>query len=247
MNRSLFLLFIVFTSVLNAQNNLTDPKLYHDVYTPENVIDSIYGITMYEKLNQRLSGDSTRNCNGYACSGFITDYYSDGTTILHKGFYEEGQLKIYKNFYPDGTVERNFKVIDLKKSKMVLYYPNGNTKSEVIYIDKEPLIWKDYYKNGNLEFEEEKHKSFLYHIKKATYFEDGKPENVLELVDKKKLIYDQTTYYPNGNIKEKGQVQFNKATFDYLKINSWTVYDETGKPIKEIIYANGSVHKEKAL
>ncbi|TXB66691.1 hypothetical protein FRY74_00470 [Vicingus serpentipes] len=239
--RFIFLLTLLLSfSVLFAQNDLTDVSLYHNTYEPSEVIDPTYGIKMYEPLNMMLGNDSTRNDNnGYAANGFLEDYYKSGE-LLHKGFYVEGQLKIYKNYYPSGNIERNFRMTDLKKSKMTLYYDKEDLiKSDAVYIENEALKWTDYYQNGNVEFEEEYHKSFQYYIKKANYYENGKPENVLELIDKKKLVYTQSYYYDNGNMKEQGSVKYNKAMFDYERIGVWKLFDKDGNPTKQQKYING--------
>jgi antitoxin component YwqK of YwqJK toxin-antitoxin module len=234
----LILIFSVFG--LFAQNDLTDVSLYHNTYEPSEVIDPTYGIKLYEPLNMMLGNDSTRNDNnGYAANGFLEDYYKSGN-LLHKGFYVEGQLKIYKNYFPSGNLERNFRMTDLKKSKMTLFYDKEDAiKSDIIYIENEALKWVDYYSNGNVEFEEEYHKSFQYYIKKANYFENGKPENVLELDDKKKLVYTQSYYYDNGNLKEQGSVKYNKAMFDYERIGVWKLFDKNGSVTKQQKYING--------
>ena len=215
-----------------SQNDLTDKKLYHNTYDAKKVIDETYGIVMYEKLNMMLGDKSTRNgMNGYAANGFLEDYYTTGE-LLHKGFYVDGQLKIYKNYYPNGNVERNFRMVDIKKSKMTLFYENATMKSDIVYVENEPLSWIDYYANGMIEFEEIYDKSFQYYERKATYFTSGKPENILELTDNKKLIYNQISYFENGNIKEQGIVKYNKSMFDYERIGDWKLYDEKGAAIK---------------
>ncbi len=237
-------LLVALTSV--AQNNLKDKKLYHDVYMPEVVIDEKYGITMYEKLNMMLGGDTVRNHNGYAANGFIEDFYTAGQ-LLHKGFYVEGQLKIYKNYYPNGQVERNFRMVDLKKSKMDIFTKEGKVKSKIVYIGNEALKWEDYYPNGMLEFVEVYDKNIQYYVEKANYYEDGSPENTLVLDHKKKLLYTQTYFHVNGQVKEIGEMQYDKSMFDYKRLGTWRQFDKNGNPTKEIKYANGEVHSEKDL
>ncbi len=242
------LMSIVVTSLCSfAQNDLTDKKLYYNTYDSNKVIDETYGIVMYEKLNMMLGKDSIRNgANGYAANGFIEDYYTSGQ-LLHKGFYVDGQLKIYKNFYPNGQVERNFRMVDIKKSKMTLFYKDGVMKSDIVYIENEALSWVDYYPNGTVEFEEIYDKSFQYYIKKGEYFKNGKPENILELTDTKKLIYTQSSFYENGNVKEQGTLKYNKAMFDYERFGEWKLYNENGVAVKSQKYVNGVVQSEQNL
>lgn len=234
-----FTLLLISFTALSAQNDLTDVSLYHNTYEASKVVDPVYGIKLYEPLNMMLGNDSTRNDgNGYAANGFLEDYYKSGE-LLHKGYYVEGQLKIYKNYYTNGNVERNFRMVDLKKSKLTLFYEDGKMKSDALFITNEALKWIDYYPNGNMEFEEVYHKSFQYYIKKANYFEDGSPENVLELKDKKKLIFTQSYYYDNHQLKEQGAVKYDKAVFDYERIGVWKLYDKNGSLTKSQKYING--------
>ncbi|MBL4670187.1 MAG: hypothetical protein JKY30_13115 [Flavobacteriales bacterium] len=118
-----YILILVMVSPIFGQNQskLDAQNLSGNKYIPEAVIDSKYGIIMYEKLNMMLGGDTVRNQNGYAANGFIQDYYTSGQ-LLHKGFYVDGQLKVYKNYFPNGKVERNFRMVDLNKAKMDIFY-----------------------------------------------------------------------------------------------------------------------------
>jgi len=249
MKKKLYILIFLFLVVysLKSQNDLSDKSLYHSTYIPDVVLNKKYGIIMYEKLNMMLGGDTVRNdMNGYAANGYEEDYYTTGQ-LLHKGYYMDGQLKVYKNYFPNGNVERNFRMIDLKRSKMTIYYEEGGVKSDIVYIGSEALKWEDYYRNGTLEFVEEYDKSFQYYIRKANYSENGTPENTLELTDKKRLIYLQSYYHPNGKLKEQGQVKYNKTMFDYERFGEWIIYNDSGVPIKEQKYAVGKIISEKNL
>lgn len=243
----LFACLIAIVNVALAQNNLTDKSLYGKTYDPKVVIDSKYGITMYEPLNMMLGSDTVRNdANGYAANGYEEDFYITGQ-LMHKGFYVDGQLKIYKNYFPNGNVERNFRLIDLKKSKMTLYYEDGTVKSEVTYILNEPQKWEDYYPNGQLEFVEEFDKNIQYYKFKANYFENGTPENTLELVNKKKLTYVQSYYHDNGQLKEQGEIIYDQNEFDYKQNGTWKRFDKNGSPTKELKYYKGEMKSEKDL
>lgn len=240
-------LILIYSLSSSAQNNLKDKSLYYKTFDSKDIIDETYGIVIYEQLNMMLGEGSTRNgINGYAANGFLEDYYTTGQ-LLHKGFYVDGQLKIYKNYFPNGNVERNFRMVDIKKSKMTIFYEDGTMKSDIVYIENEALSWIDYHPNGLVEFEEIYDKSFQYYEKKGNYFKDGKPESVLELTDKKKLLYNQSYYFENGNLKEQGVVKYNKAMFDYERIGEWKLYNESGVAIKIQKYTNGVVHSEQDL
>lgn len=210
-------------------------------HTASEVIDPVYGIILYEKLNFSLGGDSVRNTKkGYACQGWVEDYY-EGGQILHKGYYVDGQLQVYKNYYENGQLERSFKLTSIKKSTMLLFYRSGQLKSEVNYYEGSPQLWKDFYSNGNPEFIEEYDKEMVYVIQRKSYFEDGKPESIFELINQKKKIYSKKDYYENGNIKDEGEMKFNPIMIDYQKEGKWKSYNEKGALISEELYSNGEL------
>lgn len=235
------------SSFLKGQNNLSDKKLYHHTYKAAEVIDSVYGITMYEPLNIMLGNDSIRNDrNGYAANGYEEDFYENGQ-LLHKGFYVEGQAKVYKNYYPNGNMERNFRMLDLKKSRLTLFYEDETVKSNITFILNQAIEWKDYYTNGTLEFIEKYHRSFEYHLLKASYYNNGNIKEIMELVKKKKLEYDQMEYYLNGTVKAQGKVRFDRNTFDYQKIGTWKFFNKKGKLEKIQKYLDGKMQSEKKM
>ncbi len=211
-------------------------------YTQKEVYDSTYGINIYERLNANVGGDSVRNDKkGYASQGWVEDQYESGK-LLHKGYYVDGSLRIYKNYYENGKIERSFKVNDLKRCTMVLYYSDSTMKSEVVYYNGQVQKQKDYYPNGKLEYDEESEKNMIYLVRRNSYFTDGNPESLFEIIDPKKKVYTKKEYYPNGNIKEEGAMVFDKAAIDYRKEGKWKVYDEKGKATEEY-YVNGELNK----
>jgi hypothetical protein len=224
---TLFLFLLLCASSAQAQffGQVPEPTKYK----AEKVVDPEYGITIYEKLNFETGGDSVRNDKkGYAVQGWLEDIYESGA-VIHKGYYEDGHLKAYKNFYENGAVERQFKIIDFKRCNLQLFYPDGKKKSDITYYEGAPQIWIDYYKNGQIEYSEESAKSLEYLIYRRSYAEDGKPQELFELIDPKKKVYSKKEYYENGNIKAEGTMRFSKAMIDYQKDGEWKIYDEQGK------------------
>jgi antitoxin component YwqK of YwqJK toxin-antitoxin module len=211
----------------------------------EKIVDSKFGIQLYEPLNMQLRGDSVRLCSGYACQGWVEDHYENGQ-LLHKGYYLDGQLKVYKNYFPNGKIEREFKAVDAYRASMKLYYPSGTMKSSVNYQDGVAQEWTDYHENGQMSFHEEYHKSLTYHVEKKHFFSDGTIEYSLTLSDKKKLIYDLKEYHKPNVLKSEGKMKFSASINDYIKDGKWLYYNESGSPVREEQYQNGSVVKEKA-
>ncbi len=227
----LLFIFIAVAQLSFSQGFGTAPP--PNKYKASKVVDPVYGITMYEKLNLKTGGDSVRNDRkGYAAQEWVQDIYESGK-VLHRGYYEDGQLKIYKNFYENGNVERSFKTVDFKRSNMQMYYPTGKLKSEITYYEGNPQIWIDYYANGQIEYSEENTKDMTSLISRKSYAEDGKPQEIFECTDPKKKKYTKKEYYENGKIKAEGPMRFSASTIDYQKDGMWNVYDESGKATKE--------------
>jgi len=208
------------------------------------VIDPDYGITMYARLNERLNGDSVRQCKLGKCSGYVNDFYDSGE-LLHRGYYEKGRLVMYKNFYKDGTTERDYRHTDDYRSSMKTYYPSGQLRSQVKYLGGDPMRWTDYYENGNVEYHEAYDKKLLYYTERNSYYENGNAKDLLELESKKQRLYTQTEYFEDGTVKATGAVQYHDELLDYIRTGIWKVYDQSGKLVKEQDYVYGKVNEEK--
>ena len=213
----------------------------------EEVMDDGYlAVNDYEGLNGQLGGDSVRNCNGYACIGWVEDHYADGT-LKHRGYYDGGQLLLYKNYHPDGTMEREFKVLDNTKCLLRTYHVNGVIRSETKYWSGVPLSYTDHYMNGQLRYEELKHKSEPYYLKMDLYAPDGTPMSTLELVDKKKVQFLQREYHTNGAVKLEGRSQYDPDRYDSRRIGKWLHFNESGVAVQEDLYVDGKVHESRTL
>jgi len=210
-------------------------------FDPKEVVDSTYGITLYEKLTPLMGGDSIRyDKRGYNVQGWWEDYYKSGK-LLHKGFYLDGQLRAYKNYFENGQVERVYRMIDYKHCEVHIYYPDGKIKSEVHYYNRVPNKQTDYFPNGNIDLYEESHGDNDYLVKRNTYFENGYAEILFELLDKRKKLYSHKEYFETGKIKEEGNLKYSVDKLDYVKEGEWKTYDETGKVLKAEKYQNGEL------
>ena len=211
------------------------------------ILNEEYGFILYENLNYRLGGDSTRHDKkGYAARGWVEDYFPSGK-LLHRGYYSDGCLKIYKNYFPDGITERSYKTIDHLRSTMERYYQNGTLKSNVLYKGGVPTKWEDYYPNGKLEYMEEFNKTLDYYIVRKSFYPNGKLHETLQLVKETKRLYEHKKFNDVGVLVEKGKMIYSEIVYDYQKIGKWIIYNDTGKPIKEETYDNGRLNKEKSF
>lgn len=239
-------LIVILFTFFNAksQQDLAAQLPQQVTYAPDDVVDSIAGIIMYERLNHRLSWDSTRNCKGYACNGIIKDYYDNGK-LLHKGYYIDGQLHSYTNYYPNGNKERSFVILDDYESQMTLYYPNGQIKSEQTYHNYNPTRWKDYYPNGELSYHMEYDETMGAQVIKRTYNYYGILTSELYLSNKKKKLFRQNDYYETGVPSIKGVLTFDDQLLIHIKNGKWIYYYPNGKISRVEEYENNEVVSTK--
>lgn len=217
-------------SFVSAAQGIFSKQLPQRKY-PESVVDSVYGIIMYEKLVAALGGDSIRKNGVYACQGWFEDAYESGQ-ILHKGYYVAGQLQSYKNFYPNGQVERDFASIDNMFGEGKLYYSSGKMKSHIKYAEGIPKQWTDYYEDGKVQYEEKMNKSMDYFEYQKYYYPSGALQKVILLSDKKKLEFSYTEYFENGTVKVEGHRIFTKESNTYFDHGEWKYFDQSGAKTK---------------
>jgi antitoxin component YwqK of YwqJK toxin-antitoxin module len=238
---SLFIasLALVISCSLNAQQNIFGESKPSKTYLEKNILDPEYGINKFDKLNPMIGGDSIRNgSKGYALQGWKEDYYTNGK-LLHRGFYSEGQTKLYKNYYDNGQLERDFAVTDMKRSKMKIYFKDGKLKAEIDYCDGNTIKEQDFYPSGQLKYTEEHSSNMEYLLQLNSYAENGKPQSLFEITDKKKKIYYKKEYTEKGVIKEEGPMRYSKAVLDYQKNGTWKIYDENGNLKSTDNFVNG--------
>jgi antitoxin component YwqK of YwqJK toxin-antitoxin module len=243
----MMILRLLFIGILFLFGNTAFAQSYSDQipqmrkYKSSEVVDSAYGITMFDKMAPSLGGDSLRyDKKGYSAQGWLEDYYVSGK-LLHKGFYVDGELRAYKNYYENDQQERTFRMIDYKHSEVIVYYPDGKLKSQIHYYSKAPQKEIDYYRNGNIDMVEENYGDNEYLIKRNSFYENGYVETVFELIDKKKKIYTHKEYFENGKLKEEGILKFYKDRNDYLKEGEWKTYNEQGDVKKTEQYQAGEL------
>jgi hypothetical protein len=240
--KKIFVILLLFAFTTGAFSQIRKGIVYKIV-----PYDSAYGITMFEKLNFFLGGDSVRyDVKGYSASGWYEDYWESGQ-VLHKGYYAEGHLSVYRNYYEHGQMEREFKS-EFNKATMNTWWPNGKPHAMIEYVRKNGQVnvvkETDYFENGQQEFTEEYDKDGVY-IVRNFFFENGKPQSSLQLSDAKKGIYDSKEYFENGNVKEQGMLHYNKGLGDFQKEGQWQEYNADGKLIAERTYSKGEMTNEK--
>jgi antitoxin component YwqK of YwqJK toxin-antitoxin module len=145
--------------------HLFSQKNIGDKYKAADVIDSAYGIKMYNQLIAFTGGDSTRYTpQQFPLQGQVIDYYENGK-MLHRGQYLNGKLVSFTNFFPSGNTERIFVQQSGTMATLKVYYPDKKIRSEVEYRNGNPKKWTDHFPNGKIEFYEEYNSTMEFVLK----------------------------------------------------------------------------------
>jgi antitoxin component YwqK of YwqJK toxin-antitoxin module len=214
--------------------------------TGEKIEDSTdYSIPQYDKLCTIMGGDSLRYNKGLKAVGLFKDYYPDGK-LKHKGYYDNGKIiTVFTNYYENGQIERNFKSKTDTRGTLEVFYPNGTLRSRVEWINGESLKWEDFFPSGKPDFTEEFNNSLEYYLYMRFYYENGNPQELFELTDKKNRTYSYKEFYENGQLQVTGIKVHNLALDDYQMDGEWLYYDETGKLTMEEEYVRGQLISDK--
>lgn len=226
-----FVYFIIFnlfvTNQINAQR-FSDQIPQIRRYKQKDILDSLNGITIYNKLLEAIGGDSvTFNKAGYNLQGWNEDYYVSGK-LLHRGYYIDGKVIVFKNFFENGQCERSVVNPDPLHCNIDIYFENGKQRSQVNYYDGKPQKKYEFYFNGLPKYAEENEKEMKYLTLKKSWYSNGQQESDMEIVDIKLKKYLKKEYYPNGQLKEEGTLILTSEN-TYSKDGIWTSYDSNGK------------------
>jgi antitoxin component YwqK of YwqJK toxin-antitoxin module len=214
-------------------------------YPAAAVMDSAYGIIMYNSLIGSLGGDSVRyNEKQQPVQGQVTDYYDNGQ-VLHKGTYSNGKLVSFVNYYPSGKKERMFVQPSVSVASLKVYYESMKLRSEVEYRNGSPVKWTDYYPSGQVAYYEEYSSDMVHLVARRSYLENSFPESELVMVNRKMKKYEEKEFFDNGRIHTWGELMFFSSDNDIRKDGLWRTYNTDGQLVLQEIYAKGQVVESK--
>jgi antitoxin component YwqK of YwqJK toxin-antitoxin module len=226
----LITVLLLFTELVLAQR-FADQVPQIRRYQQKDIVDSVDGISMYNKLLEAIGGDSiTFNKAGYNLQGWNEDYYVSGK-LLHRGYYIDGKAIVFKNFFENGQCERTVVNPDPLHCNIDIYYEDGKQRRQLNYYNGLPQKRYDFYANGLPKYAEENEKEMKFLTLRKNWYSNGQLQNVTELVDNKSKRYNFKSYYPNGQLKEEGALVLT-ADGHYAKDGVWTLYDSNGKTKK---------------
>lgn len=238
-SRSIIFIVLLSSSFASYSQRFSDQVPQTKRYEQKEILDSLEGISMYNKLIESIGGDSvTFNKAGYNLQGWSEDYYKNGK-LLHRGYYKDGKAVVFKNFYENGQCERTVMNPDPLRCNIDIFYEDGKQKKQISYYNGHPQKKYEYYKSGLPKYAEENEKEMKYLTLRKTWYSNGQIEEETELNDAKHKKYKQTVYYPSGKIKEEGSLVLTEEG-KYQREGTWTYYDANGKKKKSDKFRDGN-------
>jgi antitoxin component YwqK of YwqJK toxin-antitoxin module len=221
-------LFIIGAGSISAQR-FADQVPQTKRYFQKDIVDTVEGIKMYNKLIEAIGGDSvTYNKAGYNLQGWNEDYYMSGK-LLHRGYYIDGKAIVFKNFFENGQCERTVVNPDPLHCNIDVFFENGKQRKITNYYNGLPQKQYLFYANGLPKYTEENEKEMKYLTLKKSWYDNGQIEESMELTDVKNKKYSQKFFYENGQTKSEGQLVLSLDGKSYVKDGVWYFYDNTGK------------------
>jgi antitoxin component YwqK of YwqJK toxin-antitoxin module len=198
-------------------------------YTQTQVLDSTEGVLIYHTMMKVMEMDyNLIKQQGYEVRGWNEEYYENGQ-LQHISYYKDGKLVLFKNFFENGQCEHSITYTDPLACKIDVYYSSGGLKNQIEYYNGIPRKIMEFFENGLpksvLEYDTEKN----YLNSKKNWYLNAEMQSELTLVDPMEQKYSEKIYYPNGQLKEEGELIYSENAREYLKANTWYSYESNGK------------------
>lgn len=193
------------------------------------VLDSTEGILIYNRMMGVIKADfETIKRNGYEVKGWNEEYYDSGQ-LLHVSYYRDSKLVLFKNFFENGQCEHNVAYTDSMNCSIDVYFENGSIKNQIAFYSGVPKKLTDFFPNGlpknNIEYDTELQRVFS----KRSWYVNAEVQYELLMLDKEGRNYSLKLFYPNGQLKEEGQLVYDTKDRSYYKNGIWTSYESSGK------------------
>ncbi len=231
-NKILYFLGMIFFCLQIAfgqTNRFADQVPQVKRYLQKDIVDTVEGIKMYNRLIEAIGGDSvTYNKQGYNKQGWNEDYYVSGK-LLHRGYYIDGRAIVFKNFFENGQCERTVVNPDPLHCNIEIFYENGKQRRQINYYNGLPQKLYEFYVSGLPKYTEENEKEMKYLTIKKSWFDNGQVADVMEISDLKNKKYTQKLFYENGQLKGEGPLVMSIDGKSYVKDGTWNFYDSNGK------------------
>lgn len=215
--------------LLNYTAAQTGSKNFVKRHSHAQVLDSTEGMLIYQRMMQVLRKDyELLQEQGSVVQGWNEEYYDNGE-LMHISYYKEGQLVLFKNFFENNQCQNHITYTDPQNCHIDVYFENGGLKNQLDFSESFPGKMTEFFANGlpksQLEYSKEK-KCVVF---KRAWFMNAELQSELELINVEEQTYHEKLYYPNGQLKEEGDLLYSIENKAFIKTGVWITYESSGK------------------
>jgi len=165
---------------------------------------------------------------GYNVQGWNEEYFESGQ-LMHISYYKAGKVVLFKNFYENGQCQNYIIYLDTGQCNLEVYFENGDLKHQMFYLNGKPKKITEFYPSGlpkmNIEYDRELN---CVSSKKIWYL-NAETQSEMTLIDEKAKKYSDRLFFPNGKLKEEGELLYSVNTGEYINIGTRVSYESSGK------------------
>lgn len=223
----LILLHFCFVPLIAQRHPAKNDCVRH--YTQQQVIDSTEGIRLYHTMMKVLAMDyDVLSKNGSQVKGWNEEYYDNGQ-LKHVSYYKDNKLVLFKNYFENGQCEHNIAYTDSNTCSIDVYFESGGLKFQIYFYKGLPKKITEFFASGlpkcNIEYDTD----LLCVSSKRTWFLNAEIQTELQLTDAKAKKYSDKVFYPNGQLKEEGELLYLEGSREYIKCGTWHCLESSGK------------------
>ena len=224
-----FIFFLLSFGLQPAYSQNASKKEYITRYTQTQLVDSAEGMLIYKKMMHVLKLDfELLREQGSVVQGWNEEYFDNGQ-LMHISYYKEGNLVLFKNFYETGQCEHSITYTDPQNCNIEVYFENGGLKNQIHFINGVPEKMTEFFANGLPKSQIEFNVEASCISSRRVWFLNAELQTELVALDFKNKKYSDKSYYPNGSIKEEGELLYLSETKEYIKTGTWQVFESSGK------------------
>lgn len=225
----LILLLFTCISVFTKAQTSVQKREYITRYTQAQVIDSCEGAIIYQRMMKVLELDYTQLKDlGYNVQGWNEEYYESGQ-LMHISYYKAGKVVLFKNFFETGQCQNYITYLDSNRCNIEVYFENGSLKHQLVYQYNKPKQLTEFYPSGLPKMLIEYDQELDCVSAKKNWYLNAELQSEMLLTEVKQKRYSDRLYYPNGKIKEDGELIYSSNTKEYINVGTRTSYESSGK------------------
>ncbi|WP_317897209.1 hypothetical protein [Aurantibacillus circumpalustris] len=229
MKNILFILILLDFVAISVSAQTQHKHEYSTRYTQKQMLDSCEGVLIYYKMMWVLKLDyELLSEQGSVVQGWNEEYFDNGQ-LMHISYYKEGKLVLFKNFFENGQCEHYITYTDPQNCNIDVYFESGGLKNQIHFNNNLPERMTEFFSNGLPKSQIEFDQKANCVSSKRVWFLNAELQSELLIIDIANKKYSDKSFYPNGLIKEEGELIYSIENKEYIKTGVWQIFESNGK------------------